>query len=62
MMIFCSTLLIVLFFAGGALFSASYLWPIVVIGFILVHFWIVLRGYRLQDNKRDDHAANESQS
>lgn len=51
MMVFCTLPLVVLLLAGGKLFSAGYLWPILIIGFIGVHFWIMFRRHRSHDHE-----------
>lgn len=53
MMIFCTLPLVILLLAGGKLFSAGYLWPILIVGFIGAHFWIMLKGHR--SHNHDDH-------
>lgn len=57
MMIFCALPLVILLLAGGKLFSAGYLWPILIVGFIGAHFWIMLRGHR--SHGHDDASENK---
>lgn len=47
--------LAVLFFGGDKLFiGKSSWWPILIAGFILVHFWAMVRGHRAPNHERDD--------
>lgn len=51
MMILCALPVVILFLADGKLSSAGYLWPILIIGFIGAHFWIMFRGHCSHDHE-----------
>jgi len=56
MILLCALPLIILLLAGRNLFSQGrYLWPILIGGFMVAHFWIMLRSHRSHDS---DHAAS----
>lgn len=45
MMLICMVPLVVLLFAGGKLFSAGYLWPILIGTLVVVHLWMMFKGH-----------------
>lgn len=59
MMLLCLVPLVILLFTGGKLFSRGYLWPILIGGFLVAHFWIMLKSYRSHDS---DHAVPRDKS
>ncbi len=59
-MIICALLLVILLLAGAKLFSAGYLWPILIVALILIHFWTMLRGHRPQNREHDDDSEQKN--
>ena len=45
MMPICMLSLVVLLFAGGGLFSAGYLWPVLIGAFVVAHLWMMSKGH-----------------
>ena len=58
MMVLCMLPFVILLFAGGKLFSAGYLWPIFIGGFVILHFWMMFRGHgpHSKDRSEEDGA------
>ena len=60
MMLLCIPLLVILLLAGGKLFSAGYLWPILIGVFVVAHFWMMFRGH--SDNSEHDGHNSEAEN
>ncbi len=58
--------LVVLLFAGGGLFLAGYLWPVLIGVFITVHLWMMLKGHGghrdVDEDDTTDTPRNQKQS
>ncbi|MDP3729627.1 MAG: hypothetical protein Q8R26_02675 [bacterium] len=53
MILLCTLPLIILLLVGGNLFSRGrYLWLILIGGFVVARFWIMLRNHRPHNNDR----------
>ncbi len=61
MMLLCALPLIILLLAGGNLSSRGYLWPVLIGGFVVAHFWIMLRGHRSDHNEHNNEAEGSKQ-
>ena len=55
MMLLCALPLVILLLAGGKLFSAGYLWLILIGVFVVAHFWMMFRGHRSDNSEHDGH-------
>ena len=56
MMSVCVLFLVVLFFAGGKLFSGGYFGPILIGVFVVAHIWMMFKGH---GGHKDDGAENK---
>ena len=61
MMLLCTLPLIILLLAGGNLFPRGYLWPVLIGGFVVVHFWMMLRGHRSHNDNRSSESKDNLQ-
>lgn len=61
MMVLCALPIVILLFAGGKLFSAGYLWPILIGGFVVAHLWMMFRGHGSQGKDHNEHNAVETE-
>ena len=55
MMSVCILFLVVLFFAGGKLFSGGYLWPIFIGVFVVAHIWMMFKGHGSHKDNEHKH-------
>lgn len=56
MIILCVLPIVILLLVGRKLFSAGYLWPILIGALVMAHFWLMFRGRGSGHGEQSDKA------
>lgn len=62
MMLICTLPLVILLFAGGKLFGAGYLWPILIGAFVVGHLVMMFRGHGGRDNDDTEEKSDTAET
>ncbi|MEK7104269.1 MAG: hypothetical protein AAB842_02630 [Patescibacteria group bacterium] len=55
MMMLCALPLIIILITSGNFSQGGYLWPILIGGFMVAHFWIMIRSHHSHNTNHDEH-------